>query len=48
MAEIPADALERTRPVLEALEKSFRPLVEALPPLTDPAPVFAPEPESHE
>ena len=45
MTDLPADARERTRPGLEALEKSFRPLVEALPPLTDPAPVFAPEPE---
>lgn len=44
MNEIPAEAQERTRAVLDALEKSFRPLVEGLPPLTDPAPVFAPEP----
>lgn len=48
MTDLPADARERTRPVLEALEQAFRPLVEALPPRTDPAAVFAPEPEPGE
>jgi hypothetical protein len=42
---IPDAELERTAPVLEALEASFRPFVENLPWSLDPAIMFQPEPE---
>ncbi len=40
---IPDEQLDRIAPTLEALEAAFRPLVEAIPEDTEPAPGFAPE-----
>jgi hypothetical protein len=38
--DIPEDRLERIAPVLDALEAAFRPLVNDIPPETEPVTVF--------
>jgi len=38
--DIPEDQLERIAPVLDALEAAFRPLVNDIPPETEPVTVF--------
>jgi hypothetical protein len=40
---IPEADLERMAPVLDALEAAFRPLVQDIPPETEPAIIFLPE-----
>ena len=42
---IPAEEIERSRPVLDALEASFRPLVRSIPPEIEPAVTFSAAPE---
>ncbi|MGC9970357.1 MAG: hypothetical protein ABSE56_07190 [Bryobacteraceae bacterium] len=41
--DIPEAELERIAPVLDALEAAFRPLVESIPPETEPVIFFRPE-----
>ncbi|MCC6862005.1 MAG: hypothetical protein IT158_25765 [Bryobacterales bacterium] len=45
---IPPADLERSIPVLDALEAAFRPLVGAIPPEIEPATVFRAAPEEEE
>jgi hypothetical protein len=43
--DIPAEEVERAALVLEKLEAQFRPLVSAIPLMTEPAPVMLVHPE---